>query len=1114
MPQSDTAARCRALDPARSFIVQAPAGSGKTELLTQRYLRLLGIVERPEEVVALTFTVKAAGEMRARVLAALERARSEVPPRERHLETTWRLGRAALEQNRRHRWRLLDQPARLRILTIDALNAMIGRQMPYLSGAGSDRAIAADPRPLYAQAARRALARVDAPPDEAAPVICLLQQLDNRFAEAERLLGELLAGRDRWLRLISGRVELARERLEAVLANLVRERLAALRAAVPRELAAEIIELAAAAGARVANEHAPIAACRDLRELPGEAPEDVSLWCGLASFLLTDNGQWRRTVNVKQGFPPARRGDKQRALTLLPALATREELRERLAACRKLPPPRYSDAQWSVLSALISVLPIAAAELELVFDERGETDFIAQAQAALRALGNDLAPSDLALALDYRIRHLLVDEFQDTSRTQFELLERLTAGWEPGDGRTLFLVGDPTQSIYGFRDAVVGLFVAAKRWGIGDVQLEPLSLSANFRSQQGLVTWVNDVFAAVLPATEELASGAVAYVPGEASLPALDGDAVTVHPSVGDSRAEAETVVRVIETAQREDPEQTISVLVRSRSHLADIAARLTSNGIRYQAVEIARLGYRPAIRDLVALTSALLHLADRTAWLAVLRAPWCGLSLADLHTLAAPAPAATLWSCLEERARDLSADGVVRARRLRHVLSKHLARRGRARLRDWVEQAWIALGGPATLEEPADLANAQAYFALLDTLSRTGELPDVAQLEAGVDELYAAPDPGADERLQLMTIHKAKGLEFDTVILPGLDRSPRREEKQLLEWIELMRETGPPDLLIAPIGFRGDTDPLHDYIGRLRQQRDRLESERLLYVAATRARRRLHLLGRAGVFQAEDGPAPRPPRSDTFLHTLWPALLPSFAQAAREAAPAARHEPEPLRPTGIRRLPAGWSPPAAATPVPFDERLASPTAELVPPVYAWAGEPARRIGTVVHRALQRIAEAGAEAWTAARVEALRPVVRSRLRVEGLAAPAIDEATTRVLEALRRTLDDERGRWILGGARRDARCEHAVSGIHAGKVVNAVIDRTFVDEAGARWIVDYKSSRHEGGTLDEFLANELVRYAPKLELYASLLRRLYGQPVRAGLYFPLYAQWREWTSTG
>ncbi|HLO64922.1 MAG TPA: UvrD-helicase domain-containing protein, partial [Azonexus sp.] len=132
----DEAARQRALAVA-SFIVEAPAGAGKTELLTQRYLRLLAVVDHPEEVLALTFTNKAATEMRDRILRSLETAAGGVLPAEPHKQLTFRLAGQALARDAERSWGLLEHPGRLRITTLDALCASLARQMPYLSRFGS-----------------------------------------------------------------------------------------------------------------------------------------------------------------------------------------------------------------------------------------------------------------------------------------------------------------------------------------------------------------------------------------------------------------------------------------------------------------------------------------------------------------------------------------------------------------------------------------------------------------------------------------------------------------------------------------------------------------------------------------------------------------------------------------------------------------------------------------------------------------------------------------------------------------------------------------------------------------------------------------------------------------
>ncbi len=129
------------------------------------------------------------------------------------------------------------------------------------------------------------------------------------------------------------------------------------------------------------------------------------------------------------------------------------------------------------MEALYRLLPLAVAELWVVFQSRGEVDFTQVTWSALRSLGTRDEPTDLALTLDYRIRHLLIDEFQDTSQSQYELLDLLTAGWTPGDGRTLFVVGDPMQSIYRFRQAEVGLFLRAWRQGMSNVSLRAAAAS-------------------------------------------------------------------------------------------------------------------------------------------------------------------------------------------------------------------------------------------------------------------------------------------------------------------------------------------------------------------------------------------------------------------------------------------------------------------------------------------------------------------------------------------------------------------------------------------------------------------------------------------------------------
>jgi ATP-dependent exoDNAse (exonuclease V) beta subunit len=1104
----DLAERRRALDPVRSFIVQAPAGSGKTELLIQRYLRLLASVEHPEEIVAITFTRKAAGEMRERVLRALADARTGKAPGSEHEKATLELAAAALARDTDSGWGVTENPARLRIQTIDSLCSALTRQMPMLSRFGSQPESIEDASERYLEAARATVELVEGDEAVAQDVERLLAHLDNDVERIETLLAEMLKRRDHWLRHVHGR---GREELETALANVRRNALERVRALLPAELRAEWRSLADYV-------------CGNLGRTG--YPDSLEDWAVLARAYLTEKDLLRQRLTKKEGFPAGKPAQawKERALALFARLDAHDEFRAALADMRRLPPDKYSDGQWEVLGAITRLLPRAAAQLKLVFQARGQVDFTEVAQGALLALGGTEAPSDLALALDYRIRHLLVDEFQDTSISQYELVARLTTGWEPGDGRTVFAVGDPMQSIYRFREAEVGLFLRARAAGIAGVELESIGLSANFRSQAGIVEWVNATFAQVMPEREDIATGSVPYMVSVATRAALPGAAVSVHPFFNGNRAaEAAKVVEIVEQARREDAEARIAILVRNRGHLREIVPQLKDAGLRFRAIDIEPLGHRPVVQDLLALTRALSHPADRLAWLALLRAPWCGLTLADLQALAGGDAKRTVWELMNDEARAaiLSTDGRERLQRVRAVLQACLADRCRGSLRTRTAGAWFALAGPACVEDTTDLEDAEIYFDYLESLEEAGEIADPAAFEDGLADLYALPDLQADERLQIMTIHKAKGLEFHTVIVPGLGRAPRGDEAKLFLWVEQPRTDGGggADLLLAPIQETGaEEDPVYRWLQALEAGKEQLESGRLLYVAATRARERLHLLGDTRLATDDDGvPEVKAPGERTLLGRLWPLVEPVYAEAAKRLvesspAPAEAEAAGDEIDQSLRRIASGWQPPAPPPRVgwtpPRDPARARDEIE-----FSWVGETARHVGSVVHRWLQRIADDGLAGWDAARVHSQRQAFRDELVACGLEADAVAAAAERVASTLGQTLTDPRGRWLLS-PHDAAESELRLTGAAADAIVNIVMDRTFVDEHGVRWIVDYKTGGHEGGDIEAFLDREQERYRAQLERYAALMKARDQRPIKLGLYFPLLKGWRELKTEG
>ena len=1120
----DAAQRREALDPQRSFIVQAPAGSGKTGLITQRFLVLLARAEQPEQIVAITFTRKAAGEMRARILAALHGAQQPAPEDE-HARNTWRLARAAMDRDAAQGWDLLNNPSRLTIQTIDSLCAWLTRRLPLLSGFGAQPDIAEDAEPLYRQAARQTLADLEQGAQWSAHIASLLRHLDNNLTTAERLLTGMLARRDQWLRhllaLRDADPDQRRAVLEAALANVITDHLTQLAGALPVEDRPAMMALVRFAAANVDDDH-PLAPLRDDEQPPPCRADRLDGWRAIAGLLLTNDGTWRSKTDKRLGFP-APGSTKDKALAehfksmktryneLLARWRDHEHLQRLLHEVRYLPLPRYPDPQWEMVEALCELLLAAAAHQRLVFSRHNQVDFSEIMQSALLALGSPQAPTDLALALDYRIQHLLVDEFQDTSFAQYALLERLTAGWQPGDGRTLFVVGDPMQSIYRFREAEVGLYLQARDVGIGDIRPEPLNLSVNFRSQAGVVEWVNRVFRSVLPAYDDIGAGAVSYSPSVPFHGEGDGDAVRVHPQRGlDTVAEAEQVAAIAENAVAGS--QSVALLVRARSHLAEIVPALKRRGLRFRAVEIEQLQHRPVVQDLLSLTRALLHPGDRIAWLAVLRAPWCGLTLADLTALTAGERHATVWDALNDsvHCERLSEDGRRRLARLAPVLREAVAHRRRLALRPWIEGVWLALGGPAGLSSATDLEDGEVFLNLLEALDVGADLPDPQALEERLRQLFALPDMAADERLQLMTVHKSKGLEFDVVILPGLGRKAPPAENRLMMWLERSAPHGGDELLLAPVKATvDDHDATYAYLKRLDSARGDYESGRLLYVAATRARRYLHLIGHTLIGDNDDV---RAPWSSSLLALLWPAVAADFeAPAAAVVASVAQSgDIPPPDQAPLRRLTTAWTLPAPPPPLAGEYNVVAPQPPQDDVEYWWAGRNARLAGTLVHRGLQRMATEGLARWPAARVRDSAALFAAELSLEGIARAHLTETVQRVIDALCATLDDPRGRWLLSDDHRDRHCEYALSGVLDGALVNVVMDRTFIDERGTRWIIDYKTSVHEGGDLPGFVDSEQQRYRSQLERYAALMALMAPGPIRLGLYFPLMRAWREW----
>jgi len=1100
----DARQRQKAIDPQRSFIVQAPAGSGKTELLIQRFLALLSQVERPDRILAMTFTRKAAAEMRNRLLESLAAAEGE-RPQEAHRAQTFDLARAALEQDRRLGWNLLLNPEILSIQTIDSFNAGLVRKMPWVCRLGGLPEIVEDASLLYLEATQNLLRRLGTPQVGALELEKLLAHLDNQMEFVQQMLVDMLGKRDQWMRHLYRIEGLSPQQiLEKSLADLIEKQLGEIVARVPTTLGAEMLACGRIAALNLYDgKERPLLALADAHQFPAALAGDLPIWQGLADLLLTGNNTLRRSggINVNLGFAASQPVERQRMQRLVSDLSSAGDFIEKLVACRVLPQPRYPAQQWQILECLILLLPQLVAELWLVFRRAGQVDFSEISLMASSSLGSSDDPGELLLRLDSVLHHILVDEFQDTSEQQYALLQQLTSGWQPGDGRTLFVVGDPMQSIYRFREAEVGLFLKtfSGRLGTDGPQLEPLQLQANFRSQQGIVDWVNRSFAEIFPTLADVGRGAVPLASAVAVRPALEAPALSLYAFVERAdQAEAVCLVDQIEQAQAQDSQQTLAILVRSRTHLPEILRELRRRHISFQAQDIDLLGCQPMALDILALTRALLHPGDRLAWLSLLRAPWCGLLLADLLILSAAGFEASLYHQLLNPAlwARLSPDAQERIAQILPVIKQALAWRGTFPLRQVVEGCWLALGGPGCYDHEV-AEEARLVFDALERVAQGGALPNFDCFEREIARLYVQADPDADGRLQIMTIHKAKGLEFDQVFLPGLGRSPATDKNPLLRWLEH------PDhgLLLAPVAARdgSDQDPIYRLISQLEKDKGRCETGRLLYVAATRARNRLHLFGHARLDKNEE----LKPAADTLLEKLWPVISDEFCARAQPQDA----EETPVSPVFLRRLSPGWCLPqlAAALETTAVSLAAHPVSEAERALFSgWEKQTNRHVGTLVHEVFEQLANKGIDAWSDEDSARLKPQLVRRLICYGVPVDERPPALQRIFNALELARSSTLGRWILADHPMGS-CELALSGVVDQRLVHAVIDRSFIDDGGRRWVIDYKTSMplaHE--SREAFVAREVEHYRAQLQTYVHLFRSL--EPERtfcAALYFPL-----------
>ena len=1130
----DFEARRDALDISRSIAVQAPAGSGKTELLSLRFLKLLAACKHPEEVLAITFTKKAANEMAERILSTLAWAQHVDPEKiESQLDRDrYQIAQSMLAQDEKESWHIQQSPNRLRIQTIDSFCNFLASRLPILSNFGGPLPISEQVDDCYQLAIRNCLGLLDSELPIADAIAELMLHFDNDTTKLETLLTSLLKQREQWIGDILGVASSPQQAMDYLTENLLEliEESVDEAASLLQPHIMELMPLLAFATKNLSidGSDSDLLLLAGLDGLPNSDPSGLNTWVALSEFLLTKdrkNIAFRKQVDKKSGFPaPSSNKDQKQLLSekkqamseLLKSMADSDGLLQALDYLRRLPMPDDDVDSWEFLNTLTAILPTLMAQLEVAFTQKNKVDYPQVSLAALRALGSEDNPTDLALSLDYQIKHILVDEFQDTSSSQIDLLRKLTAGWEQQDGRTLFVVGDAMQSCYGFRNANVGLFIKLRESGLGHISMTPIDLLANFRSDTGVVEWVNAIFAGAFPVQNDISRGAVSYSHSHAVHPLDIQPAITsrFYQFTQESKMEAHAeeasyIAEEITRLRKHHPERKIAILVRSRPHLEYILPALREAEVPWLATEIDKLDALSIITDLISLTSSICNEASRLSWLAILRAPWCGISLQDLHVIANWNNNLSVFESLRQIAESkentpLSADGLLRVNRVTAILSGALMAKQHSRISRVVRTTFAELGGESIIRTSAERESVERFYEILLNSEVAGGLENFSDFETAVTKSFvSSPARVENNPVQIMTIHKSKGLEFDHVFLPGLARTSRADEKSLLLWHQRLSADGQNKLFLATLSATGSEDnSLYNLLRFEKAQKSQLESTRLLYIGITRAMKSVYL---SATLADKEGEI-TPPSSRSLLATIWESLqknsrymsdvttipIQSFGMAI------AQSDPLKLAPS-LSRLPSQHYQSAVLV----DETDDTQEDEAIIELQDLAAENQLQveIGKLVHESLQNYLTNN-RLMNSDNIAGLRKYWNRRLQLFSFEPGEISSALTKIELSLKNTLESEELRWVFDNDHEQSAAELALQNHSNGFVHTHIVDRTFIDKEGIRWIIDYKSSAPLADqSMETFIEEQLTLYAEQLSRYRSLFAKEANRGIKSALLF-------------
>ena len=1118
-PAPDQKIREIALDTSQSFILEAPAGSGKTALLTARFLALLAQVSHPRQIMAVTFTRKAAAEMADRIIHVLRRVQESPEDTDDSWEAQLNsLARKAMERHR-ERPELLKNPETFQVMTFHSFCASLTRAWPFESELPPGLGILEDmdQELLLEQAVAQylndlLLGRVS--PEEREAGERRLALVNNRLSIFSGQLKALLQKRERLkelLKLFTSPKHVILDELHIRLEQLASLYLEDLHDYFIRhEQEWRTLRSALIEGGGSYGEVMP-------DSVPGTALADVPAWKNIAQVFLTTSGTPRKSLSgdgFPQGFTKHPDG---RFIKVLPLMVARL-----LYFVQGWPEHTGDSIGLEGLADTVRLIGGVLSRFRQLLHERG-LDYVELELAALRALDNTEQPGESLIFYHEHLRHILVDEAQDLNDIQVKILGKLIEGWEPGDRRTVFFVGDPKQSIYRFRRAEVNLFYELQREGLPredelPLPLKPLLLTANFRSRPHLVEFANQLFSGVMASPREkydevrFAPSAPAREEPDSALPvtvavfhqekdSLDDSLSSHGPKDGIQREtwnlrletpiltplerEANWVAASVKKLHGERSDDTIAILIPVRTHLSPYIEALNALNVPVRLMEGIPLLNMPEVRHLLNLLSALVRPYDDVAWAGALRAPWLSVSNQVLCNLVS---GKGLWSRRILSGQEDSPE----VKKFAGAVEDARKMLGREPYSSTLVRLWEDLDGAqvtASRSGAAGVSNARKFLDLLDRCSGLPGEEALAKIQRLLESSYTPPDPrGAFSPVQMMTIHKAKGLEFDHVFAVNLNYEPLSGGRKEPPAYRVERLPGKEKhLLIAAMGDRRtDEDNLAFCLLKdLEKQRALAETRRLFYVVGTRARESLTLTGCTRKDPAEltmEKEQKNP--LDWFLRVYAEKrlTLPEFQFECNPPPPEVSGDEEEILPLSLT------PPPFEAEPLPYrvlsPSRVEDETSLAVASGAEEEDEHARARGVVIHRILDTLARGGhhpeREAIASALVEEGIEREEASTMAEGILSEAVRAWEAPDFQAIRTDAAGLHSEWAI----EDYDGEYS---LRVGRVDLLV-------KTGDRWlIVDYKTGRPDAD-VESWVHAQVQHYHPQLTAYARMAARVMNVP--------------------